>query len=51
MDLVTDLLEILGAAVTIATIVVRLTPSQCDNVLLDKVLGVLDRLSLLKDRR
>ena len=41
-----EVLQILGAAVALATLIVKLTPTQKDDALLGKIIQVLSALSL-----
>lgn len=42
-----DVLAVIGAAVSLATVIVKLTPSQKDDAVLSKVVSVLEKLSLV----
>jgi hypothetical protein len=46
-----DLLAIVGAAVSLATLVVKLTPSQADDTILAKIVAVLDHLSVVNPKK
>lgn len=49
-DHLDDILAIIGAAVTLATLIVKLTPSQKDDGILEKVVGFLDYLSVVNKK-
>ena len=42
-----DVLAIIGGVVSVATIIVKLTPTQKDDVVLGKIIAVLSALSLV----
>lgn len=43
----TDILAIIGGIVSVATVVVKLTPTQKDDAVLAKIVAVLDRFSIV----
>jgi hypothetical protein len=45
-----DVLAVIGAAVALATVIVKLTPSQKDDTVLAKVVGVLNWLSTVNPK-
>ena len=49
-DHATELLALYGAVVAVATIVVKLTPSQKDDALLAKVIAFLDKFSTVNPK-
>lgn len=44
-----EVLEIIGAVVALATLIVKLTPTQKDDTILKKIIGVLSALSLCNE--
>jgi len=45
-----ELLAIIGSVVTIATIIVGLTPSTKDNEILSKIVNILEKFSLVNSK-
>ena len=45
-----DILAIIGGVVSIATIIVKLTPTEKDDAVLTKIVNILSRLSLVDTR-
>jgi hypothetical protein len=43
-----EITAIIGGAVTIASVIVKLTPSEADNKILDKIIKILKFLSIAK---
>lgn len=49
MEMFSDYINLICQVVTLASIIVKLTPSDVDNIMLDKVIKVLKVLSLNKN--
>ena len=45
-----DILAIIGAIVSIATIIVKITPTEKDDVVLTKIVNMLSKLSLVNTK-
>lgn len=46
----TDLLAILGGVVSIATVIVKLTPTTKDDAILTKIINILEKFSLVNTK-
>ncbi len=45
-----DILAIIGAIVSIATIIVKITPTEKDDAILTKIINILSKLSLVNTK-
>lgn len=44
--IITNVFSVIGAAITFASVVVKITPTQKDNAILEKIIKVFDTLSI-----